>query len=105
MKKCIWLVLLMSITLRGHCWGFFGHRKINEMAIWLLPPGMLTLFKPQSDFLIEHAVDPDKRRYAVNAEAPRHYIDIDQYGEWPYPMLPRTWPAAVEKFSEDSLQK
>jgi hypothetical protein len=105
MKKWIWLILLMTLSLRGHCWGFFGHRKINEMAVWLLPPGMLTLFKQHSDFLIEHAVDPDKRRYAVAEEAPRHYIDIDQYGVYPYPGLPRPWLAAVTKFTEDSLQK
>jgi hypothetical protein len=49
-------------------------------------------------------VDPDKRRYAVAAEAPRHYLDIDRYGAYPYPELPRRWDSAVAKFSEDTLQ-
>ncbi len=64
---------------------------------------MMVLFKPQIDFLSEHAVDPDKRRYAVPEEGPRHYIDIDRYGNYPYPDLPRKWEDAVAKYSEDTL--
>jgi hypothetical protein len=64
---------------------------------------MLVLFKPQIRFLAEHATDPDKRRYAVPEEGPRHYIDLDRYGRFPYDALPRSWKAAVAKFGEDSL--
>jgi hypothetical protein len=64
---------------------------------------MLILYKPNIEFLTEHAVDPDKRRYAVTAEGPRHYIDIDHYGPYPYSELPHNWKDAVAKFSEDSL--
>lgn len=63
----------------------------------------MVLFKPQIDFLSEHAVDPDKRRYAVPEEGPRHYIDIDRYGNYPYPDLPRKWEDAVARYSEDTL--
>lgn len=65
---------------------------------------MIVLYKPHSDFLVEHAVDPDKRRYAIPGEAPRHYIDIDKYGKYPYDSLPRKWNEAVAKYSADSLQ-
>ena len=64
----------------------------------------MVLYKPNIAFISEHAVDPDKRRYAVTDEGPRHYIDIDHYGEYPYTALPHKWKDAVEKFSEDSLQ-
>jgi hypothetical protein len=64
---------------------------------------MMVLYKPNIDFLAEHAVDPDKRRYAVKEEGPRHYIDIDHYGNYPFDSLPRKWTDAVEKFTEDSL--
>jgi hypothetical protein len=50
-------------------------------------------------------VDPDKRRYAVKEEGPRHYIDIDHYGSFPFDSLPRKWNDAVAKFGEDTLQK
>ena len=85
------------------CWGFYAHKKINYYAVFLLPPQMLVLYKPNIEFITEHAVDPDKRRYAVVAEGPRHFIDIDQYGEYPFTNLPHSWKDAIAKFGQDSL--
>ncbi len=72
-------------------WGFFGHRLINRMAVFTLPPEMITFYKSNIEYLTEHAVDPDKRRYATKFEAARHYLDMDQYGQFPFERLPRTW--------------
>lgn len=96
-------LLLLSQTV--HSWGFYAHPKINYYAVFLLPPEMLILYKPNINFLMEHAVDPDKRRYAVKDEAPRHFIDIDVYGKYPYTELPRKWKDAVNKFGEDSVKQ
>ncbi len=103
MKRILLLTIIILSSIKSFCWGFYGHRKINYHAVFLLPPEMMVLFKPQIDFLSEHAVDPDKRRYAVPEEGPRHYIDIDRYGNYPYPDLPRKWEDAVAKYSEDTL--
>jgi len=97
------ILLLLLAYLPSYCWGFFAHKKINYYAVFLLPPAMLTLYKPNISFLEGHAVDPDKRRYAVPEEGSRHYLDIDHYGKYPYPALPRKWQDAVAKFGEDSL--
>jgi hypothetical protein len=102
MKKLLSLPLLVC-SLQCFCWGFYGHRQINYYAVFLLPPEMMVLYKPHIDFLAEHSVDPDKRRYAVKDEAPRHYIDIDRYGQYPFDSLPRKWSEAVARFSEDTL--
>lgn len=89
-----------------HSWGFFGHRKINRMAVFTLPPEMIGFYKRHIEFITEHAVDPDKRRYAVKGEAPRHFIDIDHYSEEdPFAVMPRRWNDAVAKFSEDTLME
>lgn len=64
---------------------------------------MMVLYKPNISFISEHAVDPDKRRYAVADEGARHFIDIDNYGAYPYEALPRKWNDAVTKYSKDSL--
>jgi len=105
MKKILLFCLLLTLlATQAGAWGFWGHRKINQQAIFLLPPEMMVLFKPNLEFLTEHAVDPDKRRYAVKGEAPRHYIDVDRYGSYPYDSLPRKWEAAVAKYTEDTLQ-
>ncbi len=89
MKRCLLLIIFSFFSLQCFCWGFYAHKKINYYAVFLLPPEMMVLYKPNIEFLEEHAVDPDKRRYAVPEEGPRHYIDIDHYGEYPYPNLPR----------------
>lgn len=79
------------------------HEKINYHAVFLLPPQMLILFKPNIGFLSEHAVDPDKRRYMIASEGAKHFLDIDHYGSFPYPALPRNYQAALRKFSADTL--
>ena len=88
-------------------WGFNGHQKINRMAIFTLPPEIFGFYKDHIEYITEHAVDPDKRRYAVEGEAQCHYIDIDHYaknGINPFEFVPRSWNAAKDKFSEDTLQ-
>ncbi len=103
MKKFTLLICLALLTSQSYCWGFFGHKKINYYAVFLLPPQMLVLYKPNIEFISEHAIDPDKRRYAVASEAARHYIDIDYYGKFPYADLPHKWTDAVAKFTTDTL--
>ena len=105
MKRSSLLILFCLITLNCFCWGFYAHRKINYFASFLLPPEMMVLYKPNIEFITEHAIDPDKRRYAIPEEGPRHFIDIDHYGEYPYKSLPRKWQDAVIKFSEDTLMQ
>ncbi|MBE7171408.1 MAG: S1/P1 Nuclease [Williamsia sp.] len=103
-KKFLLVVLLVLCYTRSFCWGFFAHEKINFYAVFLLPPRMLAFYKPHIQFLSEHAVDPDKRRYLLPQEGARHYIDIDRYGSYPYTALPRKWEEAVARYGEDTLQ-
>lgn len=103
MKKVMCVLLLTCLSVKSYCWGFFAHRLINYYAVFLLPPEMMALYKKNIQFINDHAVDPDKRRYAVNGEAPRHFIDMDRYGPPPYDRLPRNWKDAVARYSADSL--
>ena len=64
---------------------------------------MMVLYKPNIDFIAEHAPDPDKRRYVVVAEAPRHFIDIDHYGKYPFNELPHNYKEAIAKYGEDTI--
>jgi len=95
-------------VLDTNTWGFFGHKKINELAIYTLPEELFGFYKSNMDYLIDHSVDPDKRRYSVKGEAECHYIDMDRYvtGDEPNPFanVPRRWDDAVAKFSEDTLR-
>lgn len=85
-------------------WGFFAHQRINRLAVYMLPPEMFGFYKKNIDYLTENAVNADRRRYAVPGEAPRHYIDLDNYSDSIRKQLPSySWKDAVSKISEDSL--
>jgi hypothetical protein len=88
----------------GFSWGFFAHQRINELAVFSLPPDMIGFYKKNIHYIRENAVNPDKRRYAVVDEAPRHYIDLDHYGDSALYKMPRYWKEAVEKHTEDTLK-
>ncbi|MDW8273041.1 MAG: zinc dependent phospholipase C family protein [Chitinophagales bacterium] len=102
------LLLVFIILFTGFksafAWGFWGHQRINRIAVFLLPPGMIDFYKQHIEYITAHAVDPDKRRYALPDEAPRHYIDLDHYCAYPCSDFPRTWKEAVAKYSEDTLK-
>jgi len=88
-----------------YSWGFFAHKEINKLAIFSLPREMISFYKHHLDFIYENAVNPDKRRYAVEGEAARHYIDLEAYGDDYMKAIPKNWQEAVEKYSRDSLNK
>jgi hypothetical protein len=84
-------------------WGFFAHEKINRLAVFTLPPDMIGFYKKNIEYITDEAVGPDKRRYAVEDEAPRHYLDFDHYGEHARAHLPHDWDKAVDVYTEDTL--
>ncbi len=106
-SKFVPCLMVLLFLVAGHtsvkAWGFWAHQRINRMAVFTLPPEMLGFFKKNIEYLTDHAVDPDMRRYAIEGEAARHYIDVDHYGTYPFENVPRKWQDAVEKFTEDSL--
>jgi hypothetical protein len=96
----ILILIGIGFTL-GFCkvdmWGFFGHRLINRMAVFTLPPELFGFYKKHIEYMTEHAVDPDKRRYATRHEGPRHFIDIDKWDKIPFSNVPRDFEEAIIK--------
>jgi len=103
--KILCLILVLLPALDGLSFGFAAHRKINRMAVFTLPPEMVGFFKHHIEYITERAIDPDKRAHSVPGEAQRHYIDIEYFGENPFENVPRRWTDAIEKYTEDTLQK
>ncbi|MEP3388305.1 MAG: zinc dependent phospholipase C family protein [Reichenbachiella sp.] len=106
MKKhfLIFLILTASLALSSYRWGFYAHRRINRLAVFTIPPELIGFYKKHIVYLTENAINPDQRRYAVEGEAPRHYIDLDIYGDSALQVVPHNWFDAVEKYTEDTLQ-
>ncbi len=67
------------------------------MAVFTLPPELIGFYKKNIDYITEHSVDPDKRRYATRHEGVRHYIDIDHWDKIPFSNVPRDFEEAIIK--------
>lgn len=102
----IYMFILCSIAVHAETystWGFFGHRKINLLATYTLPFPLHSFYRRHQKELQELAVLPDSRRYILDIEAARHYIDLDQYNLNQVSFS--SWEQMLRKNSEDSVRK
>ncbi len=105
MKLFVRFFISLTIIITCSSWGFFAHKRINHVAVFTLPKAMARFYQANIDFITQHAVDPDKKRYVDSLEAPRHFLDADYYGKRPFMKLPVKWKEAVKKYSEDTIKK
>lgn len=104
MKRLVLCLVTMFGSVNGFTWGFFGHKMVNRLAVFTLPEKLLLFYKTNIEFITDHSVDPDKRRYSVPEEACRHYVDLDHYEMVaPIDTVPKYWKDAVAKYTEDTL--
>ncbi|MGB1037457.1 MAG: zinc dependent phospholipase C family protein [Bacteroidia bacterium] len=67
---------------------------------------MFGFYKSNISYIQEFATRADQRRYAIENEAPRHYIDLDHYEQsTPIDTLPKQWDSAVAKYGKEHLEK
>lgn len=66
---------------------------------------MQGFFYKNQDYLVQNSVRPDERRNNDPNEAPRHFIDIDVYGEDAVNTMPQDWEAAAKRYPVDTLIK
>jgi hypothetical protein len=84
-------------------WGFYAHKKINSLAIFTLKKPLNVFFRRHIKEIEDLAVLPDQRRYIMDEEASRHYIDLDQYhiDSIKY----SNWSNISEKIHADTIKK
>lgn len=104
-KRFLIAISLCTASLLFSSWGFHAHRIINRAAVYTLPLEMASFFKKHIEFISEHSIDPDKRRYAVPDEGNRHFIDLDRYGEQPFDSIPKRWEEAKNKYTEEKIKE
>ncbi|MEO3404396.1 zinc dependent phospholipase C family protein [Mucilaginibacter sp. CAU 1740] len=106
MKRRITLITTgICLLMLCSSWGFFAHYRINRLAVFTLPKPMAGFYRSNIDYITEHAVSPDKRRYVDSTEAPRHFFDADHYSKKPFEVMPKKWKDAVAKYSKDTIIK
>lgn len=98
------LAAAASLAASDASWGFYAHKMINRLAVFTLPPAMIGFYKVNLPYIEETSVNPDRRRYAVEEEGPRHYMDVDHYSDSALAAMPRLWQEALNVYSLDSLQ-
>ena len=86
-------------------WGFLVHKTVHQLAIYQLPDEMTPFFYANMEKLVYDAARPDTRRNTDSTEAPKHFIDIEAYGENAIRKMPVEWEKAVNIYSKDSLVK
>ncbi|MDV3308844.1 MAG: zinc dependent phospholipase C family protein [Cyclobacteriaceae bacterium] len=96
-------VAVCAMTALDCAWGFYAHKQINRLAVFTLPPEMVGFYKKNIGYITEAAVNPDRRRYVVDGEAARHYIDLDHFGDSALAKLSVPWDVVLTQYSEDTL--
>lgn len=80
-KNILFNITLLFITLLLVSWGSTGHKKIN-LNTSLSFNQQMSQFINWSSQLSSHASDADDRKTTDPTEAPKHYINIDNYQEF-----------------------
>ncbi len=83
-------------------WGDRGHLLISDAAKNVLAPGCLRdLYEANAQALLQASLAPDAWRQTDAAEAPRHYLDIDIYGN--PAAYPQDYNAAVAQLGRNAV--
>ncbi len=81
LKTRIFLPIIFILAFLFIGWGYVGHSIISYNTILSALPEM-EFFDTWADSLAAHASDADERKSWDPDEAPKHYIDIDNYPEF-----------------------
>ncbi|GAB3533396.1 hypothetical protein GCM10027443_18830 [Pontibacter brevis] len=106
MKKISLLAAALVVcSALSYGWGFFGHKVVHQLAIYNLPKQLQGFYFKHQNYIIAKSIRPDERRNNDPTEAPRHFIDIDVYGEEAINTMPEAWEAAASRYTTDTLLK
>ena len=97
-------ILGLTIIMIFSSWGFYAHKEINKLAVFTLPSEMIGFYKNNIQYITDASTHADQRRFVDKEEAPKHYIDIDHFGDSAIHTMPRYWRDAKEKMGEDTLK-
>jgi len=105
--KRTYLALIVGLLLIFTCssWGFLVHRTVAQLAIYELPSSMRAFFWKSKDSIVSQSIRPDVRRNTDKSEAPRHFIDLENYGDSAAWKMPLSKSAAIQAYSLDTLNK
>ncbi|MFM9910415.1 MAG: zinc dependent phospholipase C family protein [Chitinophagaceae bacterium] len=99
------MFIVFSVTMVLTSWGFLVHRTVNQLAIYQLPKAMQPFFYKHMEYIVKHSIRPDQRRNDDPSEAPKHFIDLEPFGDSAAWKMPLQFDKAIEIYSRDTLLK
>jgi hypothetical protein len=100
------VVALVATPGSAFAWGIEVHKFIMARAIPLLPREIRPYFEKYQASIAEHAGDPDLwRTVGWVEEPPRHFVDMDGYGPYPFKEFPHDYDEAVRRYGLEFVQK
>jgi hypothetical protein len=99
--------ILLILSPRAFAWDSHTHKLITRLAVGALPPSPLAqTFVHNESQLEEYSVDPDTvlRSLYGEAEARRHYIDLEYFGAFPFAALDPNFAAMEAKFGARRME-
>lgn len=84
-------------------WGNNAQRLIINHAVDTLPPEARGFFEANRNYFIQHVNDTMNLVDKNPAERNNHFIELDKYGKFPFDALPRSYQAAIAKYSKSKI--
>jgi len=85
-------------------WGDSAQRLVVNHAVDTLPVELRPFFEANRRYLMDHVNDPLGLIAEHPGERNNHFIELDKYGKFPFTALPRSYKAAIEKYSKSKIQ-
>jgi hypothetical protein len=107
MRAPLLLAVVTMFVLFPQCaraWGGNGHKLIVNQAIDTLPSEIRYFFEANRSFLLQHVTDPLEAIEKTPSERHHHFLYLDKYGRFPFDSLPRSYKAAVAKYTKAKLE-
>jgi hypothetical protein len=105
MASFVFIAALAAVALTSaFAWGQNAERLVVNKAIDTLPQEMGTFFEANRQYLVQHVIDAGELDLKIAADEHKDFIELDHYGQFPYPALPRVYNVAVAKYGRRTLR-
>ena len=97
------IALLLCVPEPGFAWGNNAQRLIINHAVDSLPYDARAFFEANRSYFIQHVNDTLNLVDKNPGERNNHFIELDKYGKFPFDALPRSYQAAITKYSKSKI--
>lgn len=97
------IALLLCSPESSLAWGNNAQRLIINHAVDSLPYDARAFFDANRNYFIQHVNDTLNLIDKNPGERNNHFIELDKYGKFPFDQLPRSYQAAITKFSKSKI--